>query len=189
MAPPPLYRKTPAGIEEVRLRRAGLDTRTRMLLILCNGELGEASLSDQMSVPVGPMLQRLVDAGLLEAVAPAAGSRAEVPAAATPSRLRSALGSLVSSFGASRLDAASTQLPTLLPEEPLTPEEHLALQRRAWAELEPLFGPGTGERLAPLAESAEPAMLRRALDGLRDAVAIYRGRRAATELMLRVLKG
>lgn len=188
---PPLYRKTAAGVEEVRLRRAGLDIRARMLLILCNGELSEAALSDQMSQPVGPLLQRLLDAGLLEAVAASSSRSRDASAAdaAPPSRLRAALGQLVSSFGASQPDPASTQRPTLFPEEPLTPDEHRALMARACAAFEPLFGPGTGERLAPLAAAAEPAPLRRALDDLRDAVAIYRGRRAATELLLRVLRG
>jgi len=187
--PAPLYRKTVAGIEEVRLRRAGLDIRARMLLILCNGELSEAALSEQMNQPVGPLLQPLVAAGLLEAVMSSRQRVAAAPTAAPPSRLRAALGQFVSSFGASRLDPASTQWPTLFPEEPLTPDEHRALMVRALAAFEPLFGPGTGERLAPLAAATEPAPLRRALDELRDAVAIYRGRRAATELLQQVLRG
>ncbi|MBL8306001.1 MAG: hypothetical protein JNM33_04855 [Rubrivivax sp.] len=186
--PAPLYRKTAAGAEEVRLRRVGLDLRARMLLILCNGELSEAALSDRMSQPVGPLLQRLVDTGLLEAVAPPRQREAAAATAAAPSRLRAALGQLVSGFGASRPDPAASQLPTLFPEEALTPDEHRALMARAWTAFEPLFGPGTGERLAPLAAATEPMPLRRALDELRDAVAIYRGRRAATELMLRLLR-
>lgn len=187
----PLYRKTAAGVDEIRLRRAGLDIRARMLLILCNGELSEAALSDQMSQPVGPILQRLVEAGLLEAVVSSSsrGREAAAEKAAPPSRLRAVLGQFASGFGASRLDPASTQLPTLFPDEPLTPDEHRALMARAWVAFEPLFGPGTGERLSPLAAATEPAPLRRALDDLRDAVAIYRGRRAATELLLRVLRG
>ncbi len=198
-----LYRKTAAGTAEIRARSGGLDARSRTLLILCNGSLSEAELSAHMQQPVGPLLVQLVGLGLLEAVsssrAAAAvrgpGARAAAPevdlsADRTPAfRLRSALATFSSGFGASRFDSTLAGLPTLTPEEPLSAEQHAAMVRRAWAALEPLFGPGTAERIEPLDRAVEPADVRRALDGIRDAVAIYRGKRAASELAREILNG
>lgn len=159
----PTYRKTPAGVSAIRERLAGLDARARTLLILCNGLLGEQALAAQMKQPVHALLAQLCQQGLLEAVSP---PRA-LPTVARPA-------------------PAAAPAPTPAPQ-PL--EQHPALMQRAWRALEPLFGPGTEDRLQALQQARTPAQVRRALDDLRDALAIYRGRRNAAELIARIEHG
>ncbi len=159
-----IYRKTPAGVAALRERRAGLDARARTLLILCNGLLGEQALAEQMRQPVAALLVQLCQQGLLE---PVLESRA-LPASPRP---------------------APAPAPPPAPQPGLPHEQHQAVMQRAWRALEPLFGPGTDERLLPLQQATTPAQLRAALDGLRDALAIYRGRRNAAELMARIEHG
>lgn len=62
----PIYRKTAAGAEEVRLRQAGLDPRTRSLLILVNGELAASVLAQRLGDDTRVRLTRLQALGLIE---------------------------------------------------------------------------------------------------------------------------
>jgi hypothetical protein len=63
----PLYRKTEQGVEEVATRRAGLDPRSRALLILCNGRHSVPMLSDRIGPHTAMLLADLVSRGLVTA--------------------------------------------------------------------------------------------------------------------------
>jgi hypothetical protein len=164
--PPTLYRKTAAGQAEVRERRLGLDARARTLLILCNGRLDAAALAAQTRLPAQALLQLLCELGLLEPVPGAAVAPVKAPPA-----------------------------PAVAPAPPAPPPApNLALQlpaivQRGWLLLEPLFGPGTRERLAPLQRATDATQLRKALDDLRDTMAIYQGRKSAAALVQRIEHG
>ena len=162
------YRKTPAGVAEIRERRSGLDAKARTLLILCNGLMTEQALAEQMKQPVAGLLVHLCEQGFLE---PVGGSRS------APASLRA--------------QPVAPAAPVAAPAPPPTvaPDRHQAMIQRAWRVLEPLFGPGTEERLRPVEQAGSPAQLRKALDDVRDAIAIYRGRKNAAELMARIEQG
>ena len=73
------------------------------------------------------------------------------------------------------------------PPAPTQESERLkAIVRRGWLELGPLFGSGTEDRMALLLKARDLRQMRRALDDLRDTLAIYRGRKAAQELIQRI---
>lgn len=207
-----LYRKTAAGVAEVRERKAGLDGRSRALLILCNGQMNTAQLSAHLNAPVDGLLKSLCEQGLLEAV-PVAARVAETAAraAAQPATPLARSGGLFSRVAAlAGRDAASgasssskrppstqwpassqSTLPPPLPSATLdwSPEAHDAVMRRAWALLEPLFGPGTAERLEPAQRATNAADLRRALEELRDIMSVYQGRKKAALLIQRIEQG
>lgn len=82
---PPVYRKTAAGQAELQARTRGLDARTRSVLILVNGELPAAAVSERLGFAAGPVLQRLAEAGLVEPVpAPAPPEPAPPPPPPAP---------------------------------------------------------------------------------------------------------
>lgn len=194
----PLYRKTDAGRTEVRERRAGLDSRSRSLLILCNGQLDEAALEDQLSGPVTGLLQDLVARGLLEP-APTAAKPAPQPSIAAPPprppRTAAPKATLLRMAAPLRQrvapkPATATPAPVASPTTAVgVPETLPDIVRRGWQSLEPLFGPGTAERMAPIQRAGHAADLRQALDELRDTLAIYRGRKAAAELVRHIELG
>lgn len=198
----PLYRKTEAGHTEVRERRAGLDSRSRSLLILCNGRLDEGALAAHLRGPVADLLRDLVARGLLEA-APVQPKAAERPAAVvlpSPAPLRQALAAAPMAMlwriaAPLRQIVAPKPVPTTqAPPDTLAMDAGLPdtlpdIVRRGWQLLEPLFGPGSAERMAPIERAGSGAELRRALDELRDALAIYRGRKAAADLVRRIELG
>lgn len=88
------------------------------------------------------------------------------------------------------LETIPGSTPTAAPPPPPPPTEESdrlkAIVRRAWQELGPLFGSGTDERIAPLLKARDLRQMRRALDDLRDTMAIYRGRKAAQVLIQRI---
>lgn len=80
----PLYRKTEQGVEEVATRRAGLDPRSRALLILCNGRHSVALLGERIGPHTPMLLADLVSRGLVTAAGgPAADAGA--PTSVLPS--------------------------------------------------------------------------------------------------------
>ena len=96
---------------------------------------------------------------------------------------------LESLCGLGLLEAVPGSAPAAPPPPPAPTEESerlKAIARRGGLELGPLFGPGAEERMAPLLKARDLRQMRRALDDLRDTLAIYRGRKAAQELIQRI---
>ena len=169
-----VFRKTEAGREELKLRRAGLAMATRSVLILVNGIDDARALSAKGLADVQSHLDTLAALQLIEVVrsaAPAAARKPVRPAAPSP-------------VAKAPPDAAAPAAPAA----PAASEDLPQQQRELMHTLTPHFGPDTPDvaRVALAARSL--AEFHQALDGIQSKLAIYMGRKQA-ERALQHLRG
>ena len=166
-----VFRKTAAGVAEVRSRALGLDARTRGLLILANGELTVEQLGQQVGFDPLRTITALVGAGLLELVPGAARPRPPVPPVPTsppvPARA-----------------LAAPAAPHLL-----EPAELGAARTRTLVTLTPHYGPDALRMAEPLRSAATPAEFARALVALRETMTVHMGRQLAERLAAQIARG
>lgn len=158
-----VFRKTAAGLAEVRARALGLDTRTRGLLILANGELTMQQLAERVGFDPQRSVMALIGAGLLEQVAAASKPR---PAAASP-----------------------PPAPTRPQRHPLEPSDLAAARTRALTVLSPHYGPDAVRMAEPLRSAVTPGEFARALDTLRETMSVHMGRKLAAQLAGQIAHG
>lgn len=166
-----VFRKTPAGLAEVRSRALGLDARTRGLLILANGELTVEQLAQRVGFDPLRTIMALVGAGLLEQVAavvrPRPPAAAAAPAAAPP----------------------VPDAPGPPARHPLEPEDLAAARTRALTVLSPHYGPDALRMAEPLRGAVTPGEFARALETLRETMSVHMGRKLAERLAGQIAHG
>ncbi len=167
-----VFRKTAAGLAEVRSRSRGLDTRTRGLLILVNGELTVAELAARVGFDPDQALVKMVGAGLLEqvAVAPRPSRPAPPPAVAAP-------------------PVAAPPKPAPTSSAELIPADLAAARTRALTTLAPHYGPDAIRMAAPMREAANAAQFALALAALKDTLSVHMGRKLADRLSREIAHG
>lgn len=163
-----VFRKTAAGLAEVRQRALGLDARTRGVLILANGELSVEQLAQHVGFDPLRTLMSLLGAGLLEPVASAPRVR---PAVAAPESLAAP-------------EPAAPRAP-----HPLAPADLDAARTRALAALVPHYGPDAVRLAAPLRAASSADGFALALAELQDTLAVHMGRKLAAQLARQIAHG
>lgn len=163
-----VFRKTAAGLAEVRGRALGLDMRTRGLLILANGELSVEQLAQHVGFDPQRTLMALLGAGLIEPVPAASRPRPAPAAEARP---------------------APPAPPPAPQRHPLEPEDLAAARTRALTLLSPHYGPDAVRMAEPLRGAVTPAEFARALATLRDTMSVHMGRKLAEKLATQIAHG
>jgi hypothetical protein len=164
-----VFRKTAAGLAEVRSRALGLDARTRGLLILVNGELTVAELAARVGFDPDQALVKMVGAGLLEQVAVAPRARPLAPSVPAP--------------------VAAPPKPAPAPPAELMPADLTAARTRALTTLAPHYGPDAIRMAAPLREAGNAAQFALALATLKDTLSVHMGRKLAERLSREIAHG
>lgn len=162
--PVPIYRKTSAGREEVRARKAGLSPVTRQVLIMVNGQDGVAALAATGVPDLQSHLDTLLALRLIEAI-PGSGSHSAPAPVAAPS------------------PAPAVAPPSVAAAPQVDPDEDRqvqALQRKSFLLLCQHFGPDTATVAKAVFAARSLVDFRAALDGLEGKLAIYVGRKQAT---------
>lgn len=172
--PNAVFRKSPAGRDELKARSGLIDAAARALLILINGQDSLQEVQRKLGRDVAPPLQALVDKGLVEAV----------PLAAPVS-------SPVSPQFAATAPQPLQQQQQFAPAPPASAATTEAEQFAAWAaatrreiriRLAPHFGADLMIVLEPLMKADTPKAVRAAIDALENKLALYMGRKAAAQL-------
>lgn len=166
-----IYKKTEAGQNEIRERKAGLDPRSRQLLILINGERSVGELTTQLGGgDVPERIAAMAGKGLLALVGLTRAAVQRPPGATPPV--------------ASSPQAAQSAFRSTLPP-PTVESDEVLLQRlraRVLPLLEQQFGPTAHDMAAPLLQATTRTRYIQALKELQDTLAIYRGKKGALEL-------
>lgn len=171
------FRKTPAGLDEVRTRGRGLDVRTRTLLILANGELSVAELAARVGFDPLRVLLALAADGLLERVT-STPARPRVAAAAPPP-----------------VAAPPATLPPPAPPaidpavQALLPADLAAARTRALEVLIPHYGPDALRMAEPVRAAPTPELFAAALIALRGTLSVPMGRKLADQLSRQIAHG
>ncbi|HEY9094508.1 MAG TPA: hypothetical protein VIN35_02100 [Hydrogenophaga sp.] len=185
-----VFRKTEAGREELKLRRAGLPLATRQVLILVNGVDDARALMAKGLADVRSHLDMLVGLELIEPVpgaAPPASSLADPVVAPTVSKTSAPERPASPAIPQAALPDGSSGVakgPLAAEGGSVDAQAALAsLQRQLLATLSPHFGPDAAD-VAKLALTAGSVVeFNRALDAVETKLSIYMGRkRAAREL-------
>ncbi|EHR70470.1 hypothetical protein BurJ1DRAFT_1602 [Burkholderiales bacterium JOSHI_001] len=157
-----VYRKTEAGVTEVKTRKAGLDSKTRTLLILVNGALSVQDLANHIGYDPRQALAGLAANGLVERLddaAPRAPTRAPAPATPTVTAAEAA------------------------PNPPLNlgPACQRAVQL-----LVPLYGPDAVAVVQPLLRAKSIDGFHQALGELESKLSVPAGRKRAAEMVAQI---
>ena len=160
-----VFRKTEAGREELKLRRAGLAMATRSVLILVNGIDDARALSAKGLVDVQSHLDTLAALQLIEVVrsaAPAPAGKPVRPPAPPP---------------------VAKATPDAAPPAPLASADLTRQQRELVHTLTPHFGPDTTDVAQAALAAHSLAEFHQALDAIESKLSIYMGRKQAVRAL------
>lgn len=172
--PAAVYRKTPAGKEEISKRKAGLSPAERQVLIVVNGNESLTALAGLGLTDLEQHLFRLLNLGLIEQIAGAPLKAAMSALAAGVSR---------SSAPTAAPASASVVAPAPAPAFKIENETEIvrALQRQAGKKLVYHFGPDTATIAQKMLLAETLVEFNQSLDEIESKLAIYLGRRKAAD--------
>jgi hypothetical protein len=175
-----VYRKTEAGVAEIKTRKAGLDGRTRTLLILVNGVLSANDLATHVGYDPRPVLAALAAEGLVEAVEVAANRT--LPRAAPKPAAAPAPAPAPAAAGPATDPGPTTMGPTTISSV----VDMKAVIQRAMVVLVPLYGPDATSVVQPLLR----VHTREGFDGvmadMEAKLSVPVGKKRAAELILHI---
>ncbi|MEW5835645.1 MAG: hypothetical protein ACOZJZ_15920 [Pseudomonadota bacterium] len=162
-----LFRKTDRGRQALQGHDKALDSRSRNLLILCNGRTPMAELRKMIGGLTDALLQGLLARGLVERAVQSAAEHACAPPKARPPTA-----------------AQAQPVPDMVAVVDLR-----TAKRRELELLESLFGPGGGSHGQAVLQAHDAATFEQALTGVHDAISIYQGKKRAALLMQQIRSG